>query len=140
MARALRLKYPAINKAHETYVAQFPQKEKLLGTSAIAYTNSSSEESQTFIVCLFTSLFGGGGSDSPRDILLNTDRSLDHLKSLIWNDKYVVDALGLVKGRKIPIYMPQINSGIFNTPWKDTEKILEKYLDVFDFHVVVYEG
>jgi len=71
------------------------------------------------IICLMTSKFYGAYVDSPKEILHNTDVALSYLD--------------LAEGTTINL--PKINSGLFKVPWKDTEKILEKY----NYNWIVWE-
>lgn len=76
------------------------------------------------IICLFTSEDYGKNSDSKKDILKNTERSLDDFF------KYRNEGIST-------IHMPKINSGLFRVPWEETEEILKKFDGKLSF--VVYE-
>ena len=61
--------------------------------------------------CLFTSKDYGQNIDSLKEILMNTEKSLDEL----------------LKNNTMDIAMPKINSGLFKVPWEETEKVINKF-------------
>lgn len=71
------------------------------------------------VVCLFTSEDYGPNVDPSHLILHNTELAMKDLLSKT----------------TMKLAMPKINSGLFNVPWEDTEKILNK----FDVDIWVYE-
>lgn len=116
--------------------------------------------SPKFIVCLFTSLHGGHNADSPGSILKNTDRALKNLETKLFSDpkdlynitndeaeKQAITDLRKAfenekaggEQKKLDIFMPQINSGIFQTPWEDTEWILKKHEKFFNFKILTLD-
>jgi len=68
--------------------------------------------------CLFTSVGYGVRVDTPEVILKNTKNAMQHLLSLTPKT----------------LAMPKINSGLFKTPWEDTEAILK----TFDRDIYIY--
>jgi ADP-ribose 1''-phosphate phosphatase len=62
------------------------------------------------IACLFTSNNYGAKVDRPEQILKATKNSLDHMF--------------MKNPSLLNIHSPKINSGLFKTPWEDTEKLI----------------
>lgn len=81
---------------------------KVLGTPGTAFITRNK------IICLMTSKDYGPGLSSKDIILDNTAEALHHLGFLL--------EYGSV------VYSPKINSGLFKTPWKDTEKLINTFL------------
>ncbi|KAM7182693.1 hypothetical protein V8F33_014098 [Rhypophila sp. PSN 637] len=77
---------------------------------------------QHWIGCLFTSKAYGKGRDSPRDILRATSPAMGHLMRLISKER----TNSKTSGGDGPgeIRMCQINSGLFDVPWKDTKRVV----------------
>ncbi len=76
------------------------------------------------IACLFTSNGYGSNVDSPEQVLHNTELAIKDM--LLQN----ID-------RK-PYHMPKINSGLFNTPWVQTQKVLDLAFPKEEFTVYEY--
>jgi len=68
------------------------------------------------IVCLFTSGGFGIEIDSPLDILKYTKASLVKLAEYYKDHK------------SVEIASPKINAGLFHTPWRSTERLIENFL------------
>ena len=66
------------------------------------------------IICLFTSIFYGYQKDSPEIILEHTREAVSRLLQQLPDNSTV--------------YSNKFNSGLFNVPWKDTEKVLLEQL------------
>lgn len=81
----------------------------LLGTALIL-----SEGEIHDVGCLFTSKAYGMFKDSREDILAATEKALVHLLEQ------------LPEGQEV--YSNQFNSGLFNVPWAQTEKVLQTAL------------
>lgn len=64
------------------------------------------------IACLLTSQHYGSFIDSPKLILEATGRCVNKLRIFIDKTRFVAS--------------PKINSGLFNVPWEDTEKVIKK--------------
>lgn len=84
------------------------------------YCDKGIEPGSTFItknriICLFTSDGYGKNVSSKEVILYNTDKCLHELETML--------KLNSV------IYSPKINSGLFETPWKDTKKLINDFLE-----------
>ncbi|CAI4054977.1 hypothetical protein N7582_000215 [Saccharomyces uvarum] len=140
IAYQLALHYP---KAEEDYIKVCEEYgSALLGKCVLL---PSYKNSDLLICCLFTSSFGGSSHAEKQSILEYTKLSLDKLKAFraaegktkLRDDiinTYIDDHI------KYPIEeykleMPQINSGIFGVPWKETERVLEEFDDSMDFTV-----
>ncbi|KAK4211155.1 hypothetical protein QBC37DRAFT_427521 [Rhypophila decipiens] len=78
---------------------------------------------QHWIGCLFTSKAYGKGRDSPRDILRATSPAMGHLMRLISKERTNSKRCGGGDGPG-EIRMCQINSGLFDVPWKDTKRVV----------------
>lgn len=68
------------------------------------------------IGCLFTSTNYGDKKDSPETILKNTRSALEMMFSTFFQ-------------REEEIHSCKFNSGLFNVPWEETEKILVEVMD-----------
>lgn len=87
---------------------------------------------QCYVVNLATSNGFGSEVDSPEEILKSTDLAIENMFS---------------KLREMPLLSKNIcsnkfNSGLFNVPWEDTEKIILKHLNDplnAEFNWIVYE-
>lgn len=78
--------------------------------------------SETYTIgCLFTSKGYGSFVDKPEDILKATEKA-------------IIDLIRQNKDNK-SMNMCKINSGLFNVPWEETQKVLEK----FNHNFTVYE-
>ncbi|KAH3667877.1 hypothetical protein WICMUC_005155 [Wickerhamomyces mucosus] len=114
-AYQLSNRYPQARQAYERYCSD---NTNTLGTAILI----PSDDHKYQIICLFTSMGGGGLQDSPNEILKNTEKALNHLKTKIDEDS--------------EIHMPMINSGIFRTPWEDTTNILQKFNYKYNVYVL----
>jgi ADP-ribose 1''-phosphate phosphatase len=83
------------------------EKDKLVGVSILC-----PEENGYAVGCIISSNGYGKFKDSPADILKSTRLALPSI---------------LQENR--PIHSNMFNSGLFNVPWNDTEKILSEVLD-----------
>ncbi|QHS71587.1 ADP-ribose 1''-phosphate phosphatase [Saccharomyces paradoxus] len=140
IAYQLALRYP---KAEKDYV-EICEKHgsALLGKCILL---PSYENSDLLICCLFTSSFGGSSHGGKQSILNYTKLSLDKLKAFRaaggkagTNEDIINDYLdGHIKYPvgEYKLEMPQINSGIFGVPWKETERVLEEFNGDMNFTV-----
>ncbi|CAI4055219.1 ADP-ribose 1''-phosphate phosphatase SKDI_02G1270 [Saccharomyces kudriavzevii IFO 1802] len=140
IAYQLALRYP---KAENDYVELCEKYgSALLGKCTLL---PSYENSDLLICCLFTSSSGGSSHGGKQSILDYTGLSLDKLrafraaggKTKTNNDiinAYVGDNIKHQLG-EYKLEMPQINSGIFGVPWKETECVLEKFNGDMNFTV-----
>jgi len=71
------------------------------------------EENGYRVACMITSRGYGKNTDEPDDIIVNTMSALQDLLELNKDDE--------------PIYSNKFNSGFFNVPWKETEKVLKQF-------------
>lgn len=109
IAAQFQTRYPS---AYEQYARVCREHARdpasLLGTCLVVRAD------HVYIACLFTSDF-----HSLRDEILNyTRQSVLHLA------RQVAQLPGLEPPHLPVVNMPKINSGIFNVPWEDTERIL----------------
>lgn len=109
---------------------------KLIGTSQVIETEpqdpgNEGRDLPAVVVCLFLSDLGN--QYTKFNIQGYTDSALTDLKDKIKDIKDVESEDG-----KIVLLMPKINAGIFNVPWHETEKILEKHPE-FIFNVYLLE-
>ncbi len=103
IAKAFKLYYPMDYIKYNQYCKNT---EDISGTVFITKNN---------IICLFTSEHFGKETDSVEVILDNTKLALKELETALPKDSL--------------IYSPKINSGLFATPWEDTEKLINKFLE-----------
>ncbi|KAF3986379.1 hypothetical protein FT663_04202 [Candidozyma haemuli var. vulneris] len=104
-------RYPDACKRYEAVC-----KEKgptLLGTSCVLPPEG---RQNVYIACLFTSNF----DNSPSDIVEYTRQALMDLAGQL----SVLEDVERDKDGFVVVNMPKINSGIFNVPWKLTERAL----------------
>lgn len=78
------------------------------------------------IINLFTSKAFGMYKDFPDEILENTRSALDYL----WHQFVDLQHLTNTKGEEINIWSNKFNSGLFDVPWEDTEKVLLEALEI----------
>lgn len=123
VASQFKKRYP---KANTLYVDHCRKNKDLLGTCFLV----SAGIDQPLIACLFTSDF----TNPPSQIISLTKASIIDLAKQVERLK---DVNRDNDGKPI-IHMPQINSGIFNVPWEDTEAAL-KLCDSLAFHVYVLD-
>ncbi|CAI4037263.1 hypothetical protein SMKI_02G1310 [Saccharomyces mikatae IFO 1815] len=131
IAYQLALNYP---KAESDYVEVCEKYgSALLGRCILL---PSYENSDLLICCLFTSSFGGSSHGEKNSILNYTKLSLNELKAYRAsggkgkvNDDIIDIYLNNHTKHHIGEYnleMPQINSGIYGVPWKETERVLKE--------------
>ncbi|AJP37107.1 AQG_2a_G0002410.mRNA.1.CDS.1 [Saccharomyces cerevisiae] len=140
IAYQLALRYPKAEKDYVEVCEKYGS--NLLGKCILL---PSYENSDLLICCLFTSSFGGSSHGEKQSILNYTKLALDKLKTFREaKDKTRTseDSIGdYLNGHiKYPIgeyklEMPQINSGIFGVPWKETERVLEEFSGDMSFTV-----
>lgn len=110
-------------EAEEEYIAHCDAhpSDKLLGTALMIFTDRNEKGNSLLmgqahaIVCLFTSIGGGGSADSTELILKNTELALGDMKKQLEE-----------MGAAVPVTMPKINAGIFRVPWERTEEVLKR--------------
>lgn len=123
MASQFKKRYP---NAYTLYANHCRNNKDLLGTCYLA----SAGVGQPLVACLFTSDF----ANDPSEIISFTKASLGDLAKQV---NVLKEVSRDNEGRPI-INMPQINSGIFNVPWEDTERVLN-VCDSLSFHVYVLD-
>lgn len=122
IASQIKVRFP---KDYEQYrEACFRQGTQLLGKCLITDN----------VISLFTSKGYGRSADDPSLILINTASAIGHcLNKLSEQD-------GMIKR----IFAPKINSGMFRTPWSETELIIrhfiDRYIDIEWNTVILPEG
>ncbi|ODV64788.1 hypothetical protein HYPBUDRAFT_144649 [Hyphopichia burtonii NRRL Y-1933] len=140
VARVFQSKFPS---AYEKYVDHCSQHSsdpsKLLGTSYLIPTSSSDPGNrnghQFYVACLFTSDFAGRKKLTPKDIVANTNLSMQHLLSQVEElQTHGTKFESNDSSDLIVVNMPKINAGLFNVPWEDTEQELQQ----FDVDINVY--
>lgn len=107
IAAQFKTKYP---RAFEAYNRHCIQNNKDLAGRVFAVGDGSGNP----IICAFTSNDYAAGLSSPEVITENTKSCLAQMRSLIKNGA--------------EIWSPKINSGLFKTPWENTEALIEEYL------------
>lgn len=105
VARSFQIKYPNDYKQYREVC------ELGVGPGDVFISDSN-------IICLFVSDWYGKFVDGPFEILKATKACLERLESFLM----------LPTGSTI--YSPKINSGLFRTPWKDTEALILAFLEV----------
>jgi len=88
-------------------------KSKILGKSLLL------NENDRFIGCLFTSYGFGENADSIEDIIEASEFALHDL------------CKKAISKNLLNIYSNKFNSGLFNVPWEETEKILIDVLEKY---------
>lgn len=121
VASQFKKRYP---KAYTLYAEHCRSNKDLLGTCYLARVG----DDQPLVACLFTSDF----TNTPSQIVSFTEASISDLARQVESLK---DIERDDEGRAI-VNMPQINSGIFNVPWEDTEEALS-LCDSLSFRVFV---
>lgn len=76
------------------------------------------------IANLFVSSIDSRSPDLPEEILMNTTTSLYAFF------KYI-------QFHNTDVYIPKLNSGVFNVPWEKTEKIVRTLSDRYNINVIV---
>lgn len=87
----------------------------------------TSEEHGRRVGCLITSTHYGAKKDSPSQIIFQTILALKDLMSY----------LNTYQLRTEPIYCNKFNSGLFNVPWDNTERVLKYFAERYDLNFVV---
>lgn len=103
------------NKFNKAYLS-FIREKHILGECVLV------EDISCKVACLITSKGYGSLKDPPRDILKNTYTSLIHL-------------LKKCDDKDITIHSVKINSGLFETPWEATEKIIRLACSKFEKNI-----
>lgn len=106
IAVVFKKQFPSAYKAY----ARHCQGKVQLGSCYVVRLDESdpgnaNRASPAYIACLFTSDF----KTSPETIVEHTRLAMAELAAQT----------------SLPVCMPKINSGIFNVPWEDTERVLE---------------
>lgn len=126
IAAQFKKRYPSAFKLYASHCHQHGS--SLLGNSLIVPTEESDPGfggGKVYIACLFTSNF----ENTPDEIVEYTRLSMQELGEQLKQ----LDDIELESGKPV-VNMPMINSGIFNVPWKETEKVLQNT----DFRINVY--
>ena len=97
------------------FARRFPEAYKIynrycLNNTGLVGKSLIIDDSGYKIACLFTSNNYGSNVDSPEQILKATKSSIDHMF--------------MKNPSLLNIHSPKINSGLFKTPWEDTEKLI----------------
>lgn len=114
IALQFRKRYPHAYRLYQDHCRE--NGSDLLGKCLLIPAEAGS--SNIWVACLFTSDF----DCSPSQILDYTLKSISDLDARLTNLADVEMEAG-----KPVVNMPQINSGIFNVPWEDTELILKRH-------------
>ncbi|KAK4544418.1 hypothetical protein LTR36_004309 [Oleoguttula mirabilis] len=128
IAQAFRDHYPA---AYDTYAAHCDEHaaDELFGRALLIPPSKADDgASEHFVGCLFTSRSMGRKKDSPSRILGATGPAMEDLLELVreCNGRSRAESDGEGEGRKVgEVRMCQINSRLFNVPWKKTKAVLE---------------
>lgn len=123
VARVFAQKCP---EAHNLYKEHCRKSRDLLGKCFMAQPKNG----EPIVACLFTSDF----EKSPEEIVAFTNEAIRDLA----NQARDLNSLEKDENGRVKIHMPQINSGIFNVPWKLTEDVLKQYPELV-FWVYVLE-
>ncbi len=94
---------------------------------AVGHGLLTSEENGHRVACLITSTNYASKKDPPGQILMQTILALKDLMSHLNTYELLTN----------PIYCNKFNSGLFNVPWPNTEKVLKYYADRYDLNFVV---
>ncbi|CAN6604927.1 ADP-ribose 1''-phosphate phosphatase [Trichomonascus vanleenenianus] len=117
VAVAFKKEFPSTYDIYHKHCLKNPA-DKLRGTSLIIPSSKTDNGGPgSLIVCLFTSGGTGMGLDPPDKIVENTRLALADLRKQL--QKNYPDRADDT------INIPMINAGLFNVPWKDTEKALK---------------
>lgn len=111
IAKVFKQKFPDSYKAYLSFCKNQSEKSS---TDPVGRALIFSEKDYR-IGCLITSRYFGKRVDDPAQILQSTHTSLQELLSHLSDGDQ--------------IHMPRINSGLFRTPWSETEKCIEYLLD-----------
>ena len=115
IAAVFRKKYPDAYQVYHRHCISQTDKSKLLGTTLLIPAGSKDGQEHT-IGCLFTSLGGGATNcDDVKQILQATRHALQDLQR---QNETAAAPLKLA-GCKF-------NSGIFNVPWPETERVIDE--------------
>ena len=116
IALAFKRFYPAAHTCHLQH-CKSRSPDNLIGTAQLI-SPSSTGKRKHYVGCLFTSRRLGKFKDSPTQILSATGPSMRDLLEQIAEERE--------KGIQIDeVRICQINSGLFNVPWKSTKSVLE---------------
>jgi len=119
IAEAFRKEYPAAFKVYKSHCNKAKEPADLRGTALLIPPSGGPVEKSKdhFIGCLFTSVNHGSRKCKPPRILEATQTSMVQL----------LDQIAEIPKQRdiIEVRMPQINSGLFAVPWKDTEKVMQ---------------
>ncbi|EDO17451.1 hypothetical protein Kpol_1037p48 [Vanderwaltozyma polyspora DSM 70294] len=132
IAYQLAVHYPEAEKIYTDICDDFGS--ELLGKCVLI---PSFSDDSLLIGCLFTSVYGGSSHDTKNEILKYTKLSLMQLSLQLENNDSCIDTclseynqllISNIKHhlKDYKLEMPKINSGIFNVPWEETEKILKE--------------
>lgn len=116
VAKTFKELFPKSFNEYECYSSR-TNSQDLLGSSFIC-----SKENDFYVGCLFASKGFGKTLDPKESILENTEKAFRELLSNLNTEVYKDITT---------IAMPKINSGLFRTPWEETEEVLLKVLTEF---------
>lgn len=117
IAKVFKEKFPTAYSHYNKYCKDFG----LIGTAPIF------EEGDYSVVCLLTSSGYADTLDSKDKIIVNTTLALNNFCS---NEHWRYYG-------KRPVYSNKFNSGLFNVPWEETERILKVFVDRYDLEWIV---
>lgn len=118
IAREFKERFPESFKQYNEYCTSRESGSKIiLGTGMYCR-----RENSKYVGCLITSCNYDKNVDTPDEILVNTTLALYNLM-----DKYPFQVF----------YSNKFNSGLFNVPWEETEKILKVMVNKFDVEWIV---
>ena len=113
IAAVFKRRYPDAYQVYRRHCVTQTDKSKLLGTTLLIPTADSRD---IVIGCLFTSLGGGAtNNDGVKQILAATRVALQDLQRQLQQ-----------QDRQRPLAGCKFNSGIFNVPWSETEKVIDE--------------
>lgn len=112
IAKEFKERYPEIYKMYHSHCIANKECNSILGTAFITQS----------VGCLITSSNYGNNVDKPSEIIINTTLALNNL-SKRYNKKYASN---------------KFNSGLFNIPWEETEKILAYFVKRYKIDWSVY--
>jgi len=124
IAKEFKRLYPRADQSYRDIIKQY----NVLGKFLIFPCHDDGPNMHQ-IATLVTSKDKGSKVDSPEVILKNTE---DALKDMM---TFSVFKHGFIK----IVYSNKFNSGLFNVPWEDTEKILKEFADKNNIEWIVCE-
>lgn len=112
IAKEFKKRFP---KSFEEYNHHCKYHDEVMNTHP---TLVCTKENDHNVICLITSDSYASEVDPVWKIVQNTQKALDELANM----------------RPIPamIYSNKFNSGLFNVPWEQTEKLIQEFIDKFN--------